>query len=108
MGVSVSDLEAAIEEEISIVKNELVSPDEFQKLKNQVEDEFISKNASAQGRSEALANYYVYFKDANLVNTEIERYNKVTPDDLKRAANNYLTKENRVVLYYLPKSEQGQ
>ena len=28
---------------------------------------------------------------------------KVTPADLKRVANKYLNKENRVVLYYLPK-----
>lgn len=108
MGVNVAELEQAIEEEITLVKNELVNADEFQKLKNQIEDDFISKNASAQGRSEALANYYVYFKDANLVNTEIERYNKVTAEDIKRAANKYLSKENRVVLYYLPKSEQGK
>jgi zinc protease len=55
------------------------------------------------GIAENLANYQVYYKDANLINTEIDRYMKVTPADLKRVAEKYLTRENRVVLIYLPK-----
>ena len=56
------------------------------------------------GIAESLANYYVYFGDANLINTEINRYMKVTKADIRRVANQYLTKQNRVVLYYLPKT----
>jgi predicted Zn-dependent peptidase len=33
---------------------------------------------------------------------------KVTKEDIKRVANEYLTENNRVVLYYLPKSQQNQ
>jgi predicted Zn-dependent peptidase len=33
---------------------------------------------------------------------------KVTREDIQRVANKYFTKENRVVLYYLPKSAQQQ
>ena len=80
---------------------------EFQKLKNQVENDFISGNSRVQGLAENLANYHVYFGDANLVNTEIERYLKVTKEDIRKAAKKYLTKENRVVLYYLPKAQQA-
>jgi predicted Zn-dependent peptidase len=50
----------------------------------------------------------MYFGDTNLINSEIERYMKVTREDIQRAANKYFTKENRVVLYYLPKSAQQQ
>ncbi len=48
----------------------------------------------------------MYFGDANLINTEIERYMKVSREDIKRVANKYFSKDNRVVLYYLPKSVQ--
>lgn len=108
MGVPVLELEKAMDEEIDKVKNELISEEEFQKLRNQVENDFISGNASVRGLAENLANYHVYYGDANLINTEIDRYMNVSREDIKAAANKYLNKENRVVLHYLPKSEQAQ
>ena len=53
---------------------ELVSEKEFQKVLNQIESDFVSSNARVAGIAESLANYHVYFGDANLINTEIERY----------------------------------
>jgi len=103
MGVSPADLEAAMDAEIEKVKTTEVPDAEFQKLRNKVENDFVTGNSTMAGIAENLANYYVYFKDANLINTEIERYLKVTPADLKRVANKYLIPENRVVLTYLPK-----
>ena len=107
MGVQPTELEEAMDLETERVKKEFISDLEFQKLKNQVENDFISGNSSVQGLAENLANYHVYFGDASLVNTEIERYMKVTKEDIRKVAQNYLTKENRVVLYYLPKAQQA-
>lgn len=104
MGVKAEDLESAIDAEIEKVKKELITETEFQKIRNQVETNYVTRNSTVQGVGESLANYFVYFGDANLINTELQRYMKVTRDDIKRVANKYLTKENRVVLYYLPKS----
>jgi predicted Zn-dependent peptidase len=105
MGVSIDDLEAAMDKEVEKVQTELISDDEFQKLKNQIENDMISQNSKIEGIAESLANYSVYYGDANLINTEIERYMKVTKEDIKRVANEYFRKDNRVVLHYLPKSE---
>jgi len=106
MGVDIDDLEKAMDAEVAKVQNELISEKEFQKIRNQMESQFVLQNSSAVGIAEQLANYHVYFKDANLINTEIDRYMKVTREDLQRVAKKYLTKENRVVLHYLPKSAQ--
>ena len=106
IGVNVDDLEKGIDEEIAKVQNELVSENEFQKIRNQVENNFISSNSRIVGIAESLANYHVYYGDANLINTELERYMSVTKEDIKRVANKYLRKENRVTLHYLPKSAQ--
>ena len=108
VGVSPEDLEAAMEAEYDKVKNELISEEEFQKLRNQIENDFVSSYSRVAGIAESLANYHMYYGDADLINTEIERYMKVTREDIQRVANKYFTKENRVVLYYLPKSAQQQ
>ena len=105
-GVEVNDLESSMDKELEKVKAELITEREFQKIQNQIESDFISGNARVAGIAESLANYHVYFGDANLINTEIDKFRKVTRKDIKRVANKYLTKENRVVLHYLPKSAQ--
>jgi predicted Zn-dependent peptidase len=60
------------------------------------------------GIAESLANYEMYLGDANLVNTEIERYLKVTKEDIQRVAKEYFVKDNRVVLYYLPMPSEAE
>jgi predicted Zn-dependent peptidase len=104
-GVLAADLEKAMNEEIEKVKNELISEEEFTKLRNQVENDMVGQFNTMMGIAENLANYHVYYGDANLINTEIERYMKVTREDIMRVAKKYLNNENRVVLYYLPKEQ---
>ncbi|MCD6659628.1 MAG: insulinase family protein [Lentimicrobium sp.] len=105
-GVTPEDLENAINDEILKAQTEELDEREFQKLRNKVENDFVSSNSTMAGIAESLSDYHMYFGDANLINTEIERYMAVTKADIKRVANQYLKKENRVVLYYLPKENQ--
>ncbi len=106
MGVELSDLKAGIDREIQKARNEKISEKEYMKVQNQVESQFIQSNSTMAGIAESLANYHVYFGDADLINTEVDKYRKVTPDDIQRVAQKYLTDDNRVVLYYLPKGQQ--
>ena len=105
-GTDPADLEAAMDAEVDRVKNELISDEEFQKLQNQIENDFVSSNSRVAGIAESLANYHMYFGDANLINNEIDRYLAVTKEDIMNAAKTYFSKDKRVVLYYLPKTGQ--
>lgn len=107
MGVDVEKLEAAMDKEFAKVRDELISEEEFQKLRNQVENDFVTQNARVQGIAESLANYHTYYGDANLINDELARYMKVTREDIQRVAKKYFVKDNRVVLQYLPKSAES-
>lgn len=102
MGIDPKEVEDAMDAEVERVKNELISDEEFQKLRNQVENDFVSSNSRVAGIAESLANYHMYFGDANLINTEIDRYLAVTKEDIRDAARKYLRPDRRVVLYYLP------
>ena len=108
VGKSPEDLEQGMEAEIDKVKSELISETEYQKLQNQMENAFVSSNSTMAGIAESLADYYVYYGDADLINSEIERYRSVTREDIMNVAKKYLNPDNRVVLYYLPKSAQQQ
>ena len=106
LGVNVEDLEAGMQEEIDKVKENLIDEHEFQKIRNQVENDFISSNSMVAGIAESLAEYYLIYNDTNLINTEIKKYLGVTREDIQRVANKYLVNDNRVVLQWLPNSSQ--
>jgi len=104
MGVDLTKLENASDAEVAKLQNELIPEAEFQKLKNNVEADMIGRLAGIEGRAELLATGYTYYKSSNSVNTEIDKYLAVTREDIRDAARKYFRKDNRVVLYYLPKT----
>ncbi len=104
-GKSLQDIEKVIQQEVDRVKKELITEEEYTKIRNQKEAEFIQKYSTDQGKAMELANYYLFFGDARLINTEIDRFMAVTREDIRRVAQTYLTAQNETVLYYLPKSQ---
>jgi zinc protease len=104
MGTDLSTLEAAADQEIARLQQELIPEEEFQKLKNTIEAGMIGRLAGIEGRAELLATAYTYYKSTSSVNTEIDKYLSVTREDIREAARKYFRKDNRVVLYYLPKT----
>ena len=107
MGITPEDLEKSMNDEVENIVKAAVGAEELQKCKNQIENDFISKNQRVLGIVETLADYHVYYGNTNLINTELERYMKVTVADMQAAAKKYFTKNNRLVLYYLPDSSKN-
>ncbi|MGB0934332.1 MAG: M16 family metallopeptidase [Lishizhenia sp.] len=103
--VDLADLQAALDAEIEKAQTELVSEEEFQKIKNQYENQFYSSNGSIAGIAENLANNYMYYGNTDLINSELEVYNEITREDLMEVAKKYFTKDARVILHYLPKQQ---
>ncbi|GAA4312462.1 hypothetical protein GCM10023115_31440 [Pontixanthobacter gangjinensis] len=98
-------LKQEIDEEITKLQTEKISQREFQKLQNTFENRFVNSNSSVSGIGESLATYDVLYGDTDLINKEIEIYRSITPEDIKRVANEYLKKNQRAEIYYLPKSD---
>ncbi len=106
MGTSVQDLQHQMDSIISYVQSNTMDENSFQKLQNQVVSNFVEQTSTQAGIAEALANYHVFFDEANLINTEIDKYLSVTPQQISDVAKKYLNLNGRVVLHYLPKSAQ--
>jgi predicted Zn-dependent peptidase len=93
-----------MDDEIVKLQNEAISETEFTKIRNQFENNYIGKNARMLGVAENLADGYIFQnKNTNHVNEELEEVRKITRQDIQTVAKKYLNKNQRVVLYYLPK-----
>ncbi|GHB53205.1 M16 family metallopeptidase [Mongoliitalea lutea] len=108
MGVEPKDLEDQMDGLLAQVQKNGISENDFLKLQNIIENNIVSQNSSMAGIAQNLAEARVFFGDTNYINNTLEQYRKVTREDLQRVANEYLTLDGRVVLYYLPKSAQGE
>jgi predicted Zn-dependent peptidase len=104
-GISLDDLQKEFDQQIDLVKNELISQEEFEKVRNKFENDLVSSNATISGISENLADNYVYFKNANRVNSQLNDYMKVTREDIQRVAQKYFTQDARIILHYVPKAK---
>lgn len=108
MGNDLKDLEEAMIAEIEKTKANLIDEKEFQKLQNQYENDIVSSNTRIASRANNLARYYTYFGNTEMINSELDNYLDVTREDIKNVANKYFTKDNRVVLYYLPENQKNK
>jgi zinc protease len=99
-GVALDQLDSLIDEEVEKVKAEGVTEEEFRKALNQQEAQFAGGFGTMSTRARNLARYHVFYGDANLINTELDRYFAVKREDLQRVAKQYLTKEGVSILRY--------
>jgi predicted Zn-dependent peptidase len=99
-GVPLEKLDSAISDEIKNVRENGVTAEEFEKARNQQEAEFATSFGSMNSRAKNLARYHVFYGDAGLINTELERYMKVKREDLQRVAKEYFKDDRTQILRY--------
>ena len=104
-GINLDDIQKEFDIQIDMMKNELISQEEFEKVRNQFENNLVSSNSSIAGVAENLADNHVYYGSASRVNNQLENYMKVTREDIQRVAKLYFTQDARVILHYLPKEK---
>ncbi len=97
-----------IDEEITNLQTELISENDYQKLQNKFENNYVSSNASVEGIAENLATYYLLYGDINLINTEIDIYRSITREEIRDVAKKFLNSNQRLILNYEPAKEKAQ
>jgi len=101
-GVKMEDAEAAVNEELERLKNTLIAEAELQKVKNKTESMIAFEDMSLMNRANSLA-FYELLGDAALINTELDRYNEVTVQDIQQESNHIFKETNCSTLYYFSK-----
>ncbi len=96
-------LKKDIDAEIKKLQTDLISEEDYKKLQNQVENDFVNANSSVEGIANTLADSYLLKGNTNLINEEINIYRSITREDLRNAAKKYLNSNQRAIINYLPK-----
>jgi zinc protease len=91
------ELEKAVYTEIENIQKNGISERELQKIKNQKLMEFYNQVETINGKSNNLGTYEIFHGDFKKMFTAPAEYNKVTAEDVKRVATEYLKKSNRTV-----------
>jgi predicted Zn-dependent peptidase len=102
-GVKPEEAEAAIEIELERMKTEAITEVELQKVKNKTESAIAFEDMSVMNRANSLA-FYELLGDAALMITELDRYNKVTIQDIQEGCREIFREENSNTLRYLSKN----
>ncbi|MDB4267102.1 insulinase family protein [Flavobacteriaceae bacterium] len=103
---SLASLRDEIDEEIEKIQTNLISQKDYEKLLNKFESNFVSSNASVEGIANSLAEYYIFYDDTNLINSEIDIYRSITREEIRDVAKKYLNSNQRLTLNYFPGSKK--
>jgi zinc protease len=98
-GVSLEEVEQHIWTELSLIRHELVSERELQKLKNKIESTLLFSEMSVLNKAMNLA-FFELLGDADIINEEANMYHRITRDQVRDMARKIFTPENCCELYY--------
>jgi predicted Zn-dependent peptidase len=102
-GVKMEVAEKAVQEEVEKIKSELVSESELEKVKNKTESMIAFEDMTVMNRANSLATYEL-LGDAEMMNTELNRYQEITVQDIKEAAKEIFEESNSNTMRYFSKN----
>mgnify|MGYP003338864953 CR=1 FL=1 len=104
-GIAVTDIQAAIDEEIDRLRREPPTARELQRVVNQTESSFLRRMERVggfSGKANQLNAYYMATRQPDYFQKDLDRYGALTPADIKAAVEKYLPKDRRVELSVVP------
>ncbi len=99
---SLDEIEKEVNVEIERLKKEAPTQDEMTRALNGIEASRIFRMQTVLGKGGQLATYAGYVGKPDYFQADLDRYRKVTPADVQRVANQYLT-ANRLVMSFVPR-----
>jgi len=100
---SIAQLESAIWQILGQLKNEPISPDEMERVKAQLISERVYKMDTIQGQATELGALASVGLDWRLSENLIDQIKTITPEQVQKVAQKYLTKERLTVAEVVPK-----
>jgi zinc protease len=101
-GVSIEAAEKAVQVQLEKLKEEAVSEKELQKVKNKTESVIAFEDMGLTTRAGSLS-FYELMGNADLMNTELARYQEISAGEIKEQCNRIFDENNANTLFYLSK-----
>ncbi len=105
-GADASVVEGEMLDEVARVAREEPSAGEMERALTGIEARRMLELQKVSERADQLSMFATLFGDPGLVNTDIDRYRAVTPEQVRSVAADFLGADNRVVLTYLPRATE--
>ena len=99
-GVDMKVADAAVNEELKKLLETGITAAELEKVKNKTESAMAFEDMSLMSRAASIAMYEL-LGDANLINTELARYQAVTREQILQQAREIFDENNCSTMYYL-------
>jgi len=99
-GVTMANAEEAVEEELEKMRRAPVPEKELQKVKNKTESLMAFEDMSVMSRASSIAMYEL-LGDADMMNSELSRYQAVTAEAVLEECRQVFRDENSSTLHYL-------
>lgn len=92
-----AEIEETILQELEKLKNTPVADEELMKAKNNIKMEYI-QSLNSNGEIASLLSYYeVLLGDYRYLDNYLKNIDRVTAEDIRKAAENYMSKNNRTI-----------
>jgi predicted Zn-dependent peptidase len=107
-GKTTEEIRRTILEEIERLAAAGPTPEEMEKLRNNLLNDAVRGRQSTMFRAQMLAEYALYDGDPELLNTELEHYLRVAPEEIRAAAARFLTSDNFSLIEVVPTPDDAE
>ena len=101
-GVSPDRLDSLLTIEVDSIRQHGVTAEELTKAKNTIRTGFVSNRESTFSRAEEIHHYLMFHDSLAEINTDLDNFLDVTPEDIRRVARTYLDPANVVTVVVRP------
>jgi zinc protease len=106
-GTNLAEMEKLMREAIAEFEKRGITDEDLQKFKVGYEARELNSLASVSGKASKLASYQTFTGNPNQIKDELDRYSKVTKEDVMRVYNKYIKDKYNVVLSAVPKGQSN-
>ncbi|TCB47812.1 insulinase family protein [Acinetobacter terrestris] len=104
-GVSLQEAKKAIQNEINLLKTELIKPEEVERVTAKFVSNLVYSQDDIAGQTKMIGNLEINGLSFRLMDELPKHFETVTPQDIQRVANIYFSRDNLSTLYLSPENK---